>query len=52
MGHKVTETVKVSDKKTKENVYNLEGPQRETVESFWEYLKKQGVVESYEIETV
>ena len=50
MGHKVTETVQVDEKKTRENIYNLEGPELATVESFWEYLKERGEVVSYKIE--
>lgn len=45
MNYKITE---VQDKDTT-RVYNITGPKRETVESFWEWLKAQGTIESYEI---
>lgn len=34
--------------KTRE--YNIEGPERDTVVSFWDYLKAQGVIEDYRVD--
>jgi hypothetical protein len=45
MNYKITE---VQDKKTT-RVYNITGPKRETIESFWEYLVARNVIESYEL---
>ena len=30
-------------------VYNISGPKKETVESFWNWLKANGVIDSFEI---
>jgi hypothetical protein len=35
--------------KDKTRVYNIDGPQRETVESFWNWLKTKRIIESFEI---
>jgi hypothetical protein len=32
-------------------LYHLEGPQQTTVESFWDYLVKAGIIESYSLQT-
>lgn len=45
MKHQITE---VQDKNTT-RVYNIEGVKKETVESFWNWLQSQKVIESYEI---
>jgi hypothetical protein len=50
MGYTVTEVVAVDDKKTRTHIYNIQGPQRETIESFWEWLKSNKTIKSYEIE--
>lgn len=43
-----TQVIEVQDKKTT-RTYNLDGPKVETVRSFWDYLKANNVIESYEI---
>ena len=45
MGYKITE---VQDKKAT-RVYNITGPKKETINSFWAYLVATGTIESYEI---
>lgn len=45
MNYKVTE---LQDKKTT-RVYNITGPKRESVESFWEWLKAREIIQGYEI---
>ena len=45
MNYQVTE----GQTKDTTRVYNITGPKRESVESFWEWLKAQGVIEGYEI---
>jgi hypothetical protein len=42
------QVTEIQDKKTT-RTYNLSGPRVETVQSFWEYLKANEVIESYEI---
>lgn len=43
-----TQVTEVQDKKTT-RTYTLKGPKVETVQSFWEFLKANEVIESYEI---
>lgn len=45
---KVTET----QNKDTTRVYHLEGPQLDTVRSFWEHLVRTKAIDSYEIEEV
>lgn len=45
MNYQITE---VQDKKTT-RVYNIKGPQRATVEGFWDWLVASKVIDSYEI---
>lgn len=45
------QVIEVQDKKTT-RTYNISGPRIETVKSFWEYLKAQEVIESYEVREV
>jgi len=45
MNYQITE---VQNKNTT-RVYNITGPKRESIESFWNYLKSTGVIERYEI---
>lgn len=51
MGYIITEELNKEDAKRPltTGVYNITGPQRETIEGFWDYLKEQGVIEGYEI---
>ena len=42
------EVVEVQNK-DKTRTYNIEGPRKETVESFWNWLKANGVIDSFEI---
>jgi hypothetical protein len=46
-----TQVIEVQDKKTT-RTYNIKGPKLETVQAFWEYLKANQVIESYEIKAV
>lgn len=43
--------IEVQDKKTT-RTYSLKGPQLATVRSFWEYLKAQKIIESFELKEV
>jgi hypothetical protein len=45
------QVIEVQNKKTT-RTYNLKGPKLETVQSFWDYLKSHGVIESYELKEV
>ena len=45
MTYQITEV----QNKDKTRVYNIDGPQRETVESFWQWLKVNRIIENYEI---
>jgi hypothetical protein len=45
MNYQVTE---VQNKDTT-RVYNIKGPKRESVESFWKWLKAQEIIQGYEI---
>ena len=45
MGHKITEV----QNKDITRVYNLNGPQLETIKSFWDTLVASNIIESYEI---
>ena len=45
MNYQITEVQNKNITRT----YNIKGPQRETVESFWNWLQAHGVIESYEL---
>ena len=56
IGHKkgktmtIIETQKAANRGTeaKVRIYNIEGPQEETIIGFWQWLKNQGVIEGFE----
>jgi hypothetical protein len=45
------QVIEVQDKKTT-RTYNISGPRIETVKSFWDYLKANEVIVSYEVREV
>jgi hypothetical protein len=46
----IIETQKAESKgaQGKVRIYNIEGPQEETIIGFWQWLKNQGVIEGFE----
>lgn len=48
MAYRITEV----QNKEKTRIYNLEGPQLQTIQSFWESLKASKIIEDFEIEEV
>jgi hypothetical protein len=46
----IIETQKAANRgaEAKVRIYNIEGPQEETIIGFWQWLKNQGVIEGFE----